>query len=218
MSIFKKVLDQIVVFDETKEPTQPTPPPAAVQPAKDWKPGATQVMTYDATMLDQLNAVIVGRKSAYNTLLESSQKLASLIPDETTRIKAAFATLDGRSFVDISSAIDVHVSDLELQRNRFKQTTEQQVAQRVGSLRQTAAKCATTIEACNRRLAEITQEAERLQQQIAEAKAQGAQAESDANAAEVEIRNVEARFNATVDYAVKDLTFKKQNLSTVLVS
>lgn len=204
-SLFGKALGLFVEVDE------PTAQPAATAPATA-RPGTTSapVNAIDPEMVATLQKIIDSRKTPYTALLEASQKLATVIPDETQRLKAAFVTVSGdRSLNDIVKAIDVHISDLGGQDMRFKQTSEAQVKTKVGAKR---AQVETLVAEGERNKAEI----ERLTARNAEIAAQATNLSSEADTDEREIQQVAARFEAAVSYLVNNLTATKQHLSSVL--
>ena len=171
---------------------------------------AGSVNAIDPDMLASLQKVIDSRKTPYTALLEASQKLAAVIPDETQRLKAAFVTGSGAgSLGDIVKAIDVHISDLGGQSMRFKQTSEAQVSTKVSAKRSQA----TTLTAeADRNKVEI----DRLHARNVEITAQAQAFMTQAEAEEMEIQQVQARFEATVTFLTTNLTTTKQHLSSVL--
>lgn len=83
-----------------------------------------------------LRNAIKARQSAYTALLGAADKLANIIPDANTRLKAAFATVqgEGRGLKEVIGAIDVHVSDLEGQRLQFASALQKQKDAAIGTL------------------------------------------------------------------------------------
>lgn len=113
---------------------QPTAKPVAAVPNTGATPGVVVVPTGNEFVAALRNA-IKARASAFTNLLAAADKLASIIPDPATRLKAAFATVgDGRSPKEIIDAIAVHVSDLEGQKLQFSKALEGQRATALGAL------------------------------------------------------------------------------------
>jgi chromosome segregation ATPase len=203
MSFMKKALGSIIEFDA------PAQQPQTAAPVPITGPSAAPVLgagLYDATMLETLQKVVISRKTPYTALVESAAKLATVIPDETQRLKAAFVTI----------AIDVHCSDLSGQLARFNQSSDVQVQQKAGALRSQAK---TLTDEVARNVAEATQINARLAAlaaRNAEASSQAAVLNQQADTAEAEVKAVTSRFEATVTYAINDLKQKQRQLSTVL--
>jgi len=208
--LFSKALGLFVETDDP--PTQPAAPSLQVK-AK----AIVQGPSIDSEMYATLQKVIENRKTPYTALLEASQRLATVIPDETQRLKAAFVTISGdRSLADITKAIDVHISDIEGQAIRFKQTSETQIKAKAGSKRKAIE--AFTVEAADAtsQIEHARVEIDRLTARTTEISTQVQLLTQEADAAEQEIKDVQARFEASVDALVDHLSATKQHLSSVL--
>lgn len=214
------------MFVELPEETQ-----AAQQPAKTLAPlpGAAPVRptihnvismpNVDPQMLEVLQKRIVSRPTAYTALLDHADAFSDVIPDENMRLQAAgkAVTKDGsRTTASILQAIDVHIADVEGERMRFKQTTDNQIQMKSGKLREQV----VNLEKQNQNNAS---EIERLQAQIAklqENSANNATAINDltiqANQAESDIVATAESFERAVEYVKNDLTNKKSKLASVL--
>lgn len=83
-----------------------------------------------------LRNAIKARQTAFTALLAAADKLAGIIPDPTTRLKAAFATVsgEGRGIREVLQAIDVHIADLESQRLQFTRAMDGQKQSAIGTL------------------------------------------------------------------------------------
>jgi len=204
---FKAALNVFVETDDDKASPAATAPVTA-RPSTTSAPVSVSVV--DPDMVATLQKVIDSRKTPYTALLEASQKLASVIPDETQRLKAAFVTVSGdRSLSDIVKAIDVHVSDLEGQVMRFRQTTAAQISTKVGAKRAQATSFSTEIESNKGEIDRLNARNNDLASQVQTLTAQ-------ADADEQEIGAVETRFEAAVTFLTNNLTATKQHLSSVL--
>jgi outer membrane murein-binding lipoprotein Lpp len=203
---FKAALNVFVETDDDKATPTAATAPVTARPSTTSAP----VSAVDPDMVATLQKVIDSRKTPYTALLEASQKLASVIPDETQRLKAAFVTVSGdRSLGDIVKAIDVHVSDLEGQVMRFRQTTAAQISTKVGAKR---AQVETFTAEAERNKTEI----DRLTARNVEIGTQVQTLTAQADADEQEIGAVETRFEAAVTFLTNNLTATKQHLSSVL--
>lgn len=98
--------------------SQVLPPPSSVAPND-----KVQVMMKtirDATMV---------RNTAFTALIRASEKLSSIITDPVQCLKAAFATSsEGRTVVQITEAISIHLADIDSEEIRFKQFLEKMQA------------------------------------------------------------------------------------------
>lgn len=209
----KKGASLFVQFDEPEAAQTPTTFKTAPRPVGSTSAPST---SYDPAMLSSLSKAIMARKTPYTALLEASQKLEKVIPDETMRIKAAFATLGDRSAPEVIQAIDVHVADLEGERLRFKQASERNVKDKSGTVRAAATAKESQLANNTARIQQLRDEANQLEQVNHNLTVDVSQLVTQADAAEADIRAVEARFNATVDFLKKDLASKKSGLDALL--
>jgi chromosome segregation ATPase len=179
--------------------------------------GVVASSAYDQDMYTSLQKTVMGRKTPYTALLESSEKLRSIIPDDTTRVKAAFVSAaDGRTPADVLKSIDVHISDLEGERARFAKSSDQQIVQRCATPRQLAQEVVAQIDIANQAITDYETRIVNLKTDIENFTSKSQQMLQDAAAAETEIQQVSEKFNKTVEYAKNELAVRKQQLSTIL--
>jgi hypothetical protein len=193
----------------------PTPPTAGASPATTY----VAAPTVNPEMLHLLNKKVLDRKTPYTALLDASTKLEKVIPDADTRVKAAFTMIsaDGaRSISSITQAIDLHVSDLEGERLRFKQSTEAQVTAKVASARAKAAQLTSSADSDRQQIEKLQQQITALQERIASSTAEAQQISNQADADEQSIRSIEQQFNDAVDFAKSELSSRKASLAAVL--
>lgn len=115
-----------------------------------------------------LRQAIKARQTAFTNLLAAADKLASIIPDPATRLKAAFATVgEGRSPREVIDAIAVHIADLEGQKLQFSRAVETQRAAAIGQLQAELDNAKTSSETAQSQIASMTQQIAQLQQLIA---------------------------------------------------
>lgn len=131
--MIKGFFDKYVLADD---PTSPAPAPAA--PANTAPMGAvpSTVVNTNNEFVTALRNAIKARQTAFTALLAAADKLANIIPDPITRLKAAFATVsgEGRGIREVLGAIEVHIADLESQRMQFSRALEGQKQQAIGTL------------------------------------------------------------------------------------
>lgn len=220
--IGKNILGAFVDL-ESSEQAAPAQPAQAVAkpgtpPVKGPAPAAPAYPSVNPEMLEVLQKKISGRVTPYTALLENAETLKDVIPDETMRLNAAYKMVskDGRTVASITSAIDVHLSDLEGERMRFKQMTDKQIKDKSGALRGQAEaaeaavnRAATDIERLEAQIAKLREEIVTNQQRSHELK-------QEADAAEADIINTANAFEATVEYVKQDLQNKKVSLGSLL--
>jgi len=194
------------------------PKPAPTKPVAT-APGGTAparvAVGYDPEMYEALQKMIAKRASAYTDLQEKSNLLVNVIPDKSTRIKAAFATSQ-RSSSDIVKAIDIHLMDLVAEARRFTAKTESEIAAKSGTSRTEATRLKAANETSLKRIEQLRGEIMSLENQISESAAKINELSAEADAAEAEIRAVAARFELTVEHVKSELEGEKASLSALL--
>jgi len=215
-SLLKKLGGFFVELDETA--------PVKVQPkvqAVNVQSGISPISgpSLNEEMLASLQKKITSRSSPYVTLVETAEKLAQVIPDDMTRIKAAFAMVGsggGRTLQSITQAIDVHIADLEGERLRFKDASDKQIVAKSGDLRQQSTALVDKANEAASRIESLKSEIVSLEAFIDQNTAQARDLTTKADASEVEIKSVADQFNQAVDHLKTDLTAKKSSLSSLL--
>jgi chromosome segregation ATPase len=119
-----------LIFETESGPQAPAKPAPAAPTVSGSAPTARPV---DDQFVTALRNAIKARSSAFTALLATADKLSNVIPDSTMRLKAAFATLEGRGLKEILGAIDVHAADLESQRMQFSRQAEDAMKREVGA-------------------------------------------------------------------------------------
>ncbi len=114
-------------------PQTPKPAQTAAAQAAPQNGAPVQAPVVDDQFVLALRNAIKARSSAFTALLITADKLANVIPDSNMRLKAAFATMEGRGLKEILGAIDVHAADLESQRMQFARQAEDAMKREIGS-------------------------------------------------------------------------------------
>jgi chromosome segregation ATPase len=198
---------------ETEGQVNPYPP------TKPLKPVATPVINSpDEQMVESLLKVMMKRKTPYTALLDTSKKMEAAIPDENSRIKAAFAILssDGTTTDNIAQSIDVHLTDLEGEHLRFKSISDQQVQQqsksikdRINNLTQENTSAIAQIEELRLRIATLEKKEQENNSEIITLTNQ-------ANELDLKITSTYNSFKNALDYIKNDLNNKKLTLGRIL--
>lgn len=221
-SLGKKFLGLFIDTESTPDPTPTAPqrpqgPPAVA--SGNIRPPVSAGSSIDQEMLAALQKKITARSSPYVTLMEAAQRLATVIPDEPTRLRAAFAMVAGdgnRSVPSITQAIDVHIADLEGERIRFKNASEEQTSSKSTALRNQAASLLAQSAANTSQIERLQEEIKKLQDTLVKNAALTTDLNTQAEAAEASIKAVAMAFDRTVDFVKNDLTAKKLSLSSLL--
>jgi hypothetical protein len=220
-SFLKSVLGSFVELDEAPSAVQPQQAKAPQQPAMPiGQPAQGIHPIINRDMYDSLIKTVLARKTPYTALIEASQRLEAVIPDEGTRIKSAYVmvTTDGqRSMSTITQAIDVHIRDIDGELMRFKATTEQANASKVGALRANADGVSARVQASRQRIEAMTKEIETLTLKINEDVVEEQRLRAEADAAEREVENIAIQFQDAAQTVRDELIARKTSLSTLII-
>jgi len=211
----KKLLGFFVETEETNE--APTAKPAI--PVSAVVPTAKAASSVDQEMLASLQKKIHARSSPYITLIEAAQRMSGVIPDESTRIKAAYTMVsaDGtRSLSSIMQAIDVHIADLEGERLRFRNASDEQTSRKSAAMRDQARNLEEQNAENAAQIQRLQADVAKLQTAIATNAAQSRELKQEADSADGEIKRVSIAFDVAVDFLKRDLAAKKNSLTTIL--
>lgn len=123
-----------------------------------------------------IKKAVFGRNTALTQLMASADKMASIIPDAGTRLKAAFATMaDGRTVKQVIDAVEVHLADVDGQEMQFKNALDAKTQSQCGTLDGQASTLANQIqqsqaeiETAQQRISALTASIGQLSQQHAE--------------------------------------------------
>ena len=169
----------------------------------------------DPALMQHLQGVINKRRTPYTSLLEQSEKLRSIIPDDITRLKAS-AVSTGNDKASILQAIDIHINDLDQEAGNFKRFTDSEAASKIGGLQADAASRERTAADQDARIQALTQEIQQLQQSAAENRAQAAQATVNAQAEQAELDRKAATFGLALETVKNNLAAQKSALAATL--
>lgn len=219
---FKKALGAFVEFEDgsqsqTQTQTQ-APQPVVTVPIQ--TQSQSQAPSVNQEMVDSLMKIVANRKTAYTALVEASERMKSVIPDEGTRLKAAYTMVSAenqRTLDSIIQAIDVHLTDLDGELRRFSASLDDQMQKKVGGPR---LRIQAIAENKTANLAEI----DRLRKQIDEIVRQNEVNDSEAQriaqetaTIESEINSVGEKFKLSLQYVRQYLIDKKTQFSSTLV-
>jgi chromosome segregation ATPase len=117
------------VWDDGKPAEVVTPAASSSTPIGQTAQPAAQFVPMPQANDEYVKALRVAmrqRSTAFTALLQAAEKLSAVIPDPTTRLKAAFTMVagEGRGVREVMAAIDVHTADLDAQRLQFTNALE----------------------------------------------------------------------------------------------
>jgi chromosome segregation ATPase len=198
------------IFEDSVPANQPATVPAntPVLPAGSV---ATSVPTAQSEMIATIRNTTLARKTAYTALLEAADKMISIIPDVNTRLKAAYAMVGGeqRTVNTIIQALDVHISDVDGEKGRFAQFTQQQYANEVESVRTQAANLTADTQRIQQQIAELNQQVATNTNRVAELNQQ-------ADTRQRELDSAVSQFNASAQVVRSEFEQQRSSLATIL--
>lgn len=212
---FGDFLNKYVLADG--QPSQP----AAAKPAQG-VPGAAQMvspsMTANNEFVTALRNAIKGRATAFTALLQAADKLAGIIPDPNTRLKAAFATVqgEGRGLKEVVGAIEVHMSDLEGQRAQFTAAMEKQKSQALGTLQGELQGLQPANENAQRQIASMSEQIQQLQALIGKNSARAGELQGQINAEGARFSTSQQEFETALTIVKSELEGQKTAVLSTL--
>lgn len=168
-------------------------------------------------MVASIRQGTMARKTPYTALLEAADKLANVIPDSTTRLKAAYAMIgDNRSVASISNAIDLHVQDVQGEKMRFAQQATAKRAATVDPLKKQVSDLSTQNQNISTEISNINQRIQQLQETQRTNEVQISTLTGQAQQKETEIAAVEAQFDAAATQVCSDLEQQRAAITSTL--
>lgn len=163
--MIKGFFDKYVLADDA---TSPAPAPAAPANTAPMGQAPSTVVNSNNEFVTALRNAIKARQTAFTSLLAAADKLAGIIPDPITRLRAAFATVsgEGRGIREVLGAIEVHIADLESQRMQFTRALEGQKQQAIGTLQHELDSLKPANESALQQIQSMTEQIGQLQQLV----------------------------------------------------
>lgn len=188
MSLLRRALGAIVELPNsdappkvlTSGPTGPAPlTPAAITPP-----------SLDATLQAMLMKAALQRKTVFSGMLDAAEALRNVPGMTDTQRMQAAAAMGNATGESVKQAVQSHISDLGVERNKFQRE--------IDSARQTRVVQATqAADAHDASLSELQRQIDALQAQIASSTEAARQLRESANAAELELAQTVSSFDAT---------------------
>lgn len=205
--VWNTIKNSIFVDEAAAGAAKPAVAAPAAQPVQTAGAPASAAVSQDNQFLEVLRKVIKSRSTAFTALLEAADRLNNIIPDPTTRLKAAYATVvtEGRGLKEMLGAIDAHFSDLEGNKLAFTRSLETQKAAALNTLNAEKSALENSIKTSSDQIASMQQQIQQLQQVIATNTARSIEIAT-------QIQTEDARFAATAQQFDTALLIVRQEL------
>lgn len=160
--------------------------------------------------VEAIKKAVFGKQTALTALVAAADSLIEIIPDPTTRFKAAFKTSgNGRTVQQIAAAADIHLADVEGEEMRFKAAVDAKLGTEIAHLDSTATSAAQQVTNLQRQLEETQLRITQLMQQHAEAAALSSQKK-------IELQTTSDQFKAAAQTVRNEIQALRQAVVTSL--
>lgn len=172
----------------------------------------------DPDMVSSIRKATLARKTPYTALLEAAEKLVNVIPDQATRLKAAFAMVgtESRSVAQIGKSLDMHVQDAEGEKLRFFQATAAKRESQVGDLKRKIVSLQTTNTNLQAEIASLQERMAKLTGDVSRNTVDISAASTEADAKESDIVKVEKQFEGAVQFVKDELEQQRRLILSTL--
>ena len=163
-------------------------------------------------MLEKLRGVAFGRATPFKTLQEAMDKMASVIPDETMRAQAAYASIsnDARTPTQILQSLDIHLQDLAGEQTRFASLTEVKRRNDLVAIDTTITKASTAMSTLGAEIEALQRQAQEKQNQIMQLSTELHNAEMEKSTIDIRNSQVAAEFDQAYNTVKAELETKRQ--------
>lgn len=165
-----------------------------------------------------LREAIRSRHSAYNSLLAAADKLKAILPDPTTRFRAAYATIagEGRNPQSIVESIRIHQNDLQAQRGAFEQQAKDSMQKAIGAKRAELNNIDPSVSTLQQQIDALQQQISQLQGSIHSKNERRVVLQSEIAQDEAKFHAATERFNAALATVSGELEAESQIIQTAL--
>lgn len=208
-----QALKGMIFEDEAGAPSKTATP----QPVKQGAPvGTVSAAPVDDQFVTALRGAIKSRSSAFTALLATADKLANVIPDANMRLKAAFATLEGRGLKEILGAIDVHAADLESQRMQFTRQAEDASKAAIGAKQVELDSIDPSIQVAQSQIEALTRQIGTLTDSIAQKSARKAELTTEIASETARFTSAKQQFDTALTIVKSELEGQKAVIQSAL--
>lgn len=215
--MWNKIKDAI--FEE--DPSAPAPQSDTARQPVNTAGMAAAAASYTPGVNTEFIAVIkkavFAKQTALTSLVQAAESLAEIIPDQTTRFKAAFKTAgSGRTVQQIAAAADIHLADVEGEELRFKAAVDAKLGGEINLLESTARGAGEGILLQQNLLEELQRKMAEAQAAIGSLTQQQAEATAKAAAKRAELTLTSDQFKAAAQVVRNEITTLRQTVLTTL--
>jgi chromosome segregation ATPase len=213
-----KTLKNLVVEDDSSgQSAAPKTTTTAATPLGHAAPASTAVAA-DNKFVQALRGAIKNRATAFTSLLAAADKLVTIIPDPTTRLKAAFATVagEGRGVKEVLGALEIHASDLEGQRLQFQRAAEEAKNIAVGGLQRELDTIQPSVAGAQSQITSMQTQIQSLNELIAQKSARGAELTAQISTENQRLTTSQQEFETALTIVKSELDGQKAIILTAL--
>jgi predicted nucleic acid-binding Zn-ribbon protein len=207
-------LKSFVVEDDAPKTVAPDPLAAAARPLGT----STAAPAQNNEFVTALRAAIKARPTAFTALLQSSDKLASVIPDPSMRLKAAYEMVrgDGRGINELLQAIEIHAQDLAQQQRQFDAASERKKTEVLATTQAELTNLGTGIDSARTQIAALTSQLQSLNQLISDNTVRQGELSQKIAAEEQHFVFAKQQFAAALSLVTSELSGQKAIISSTL--
>jgi prefoldin subunit 5 len=204
------------LFEE--DPNAPKPAPVAAKPAAVVTGAAPTVgqpivfaPTVNQAFVDAIRKAVFSKQTALTSLVQVADTMAAIIPDQTTRYRAAFAAAGGgRTVQQVAAAADIHLSDIAGEESRFTAAATAKLGGEMRNMQQVEASLGQGIESATRDIAAARKRIEDLETQVRDATNRLAETQAAIASKKAELEQASSEFKAAADAVRTEITTLRQ--------
>jgi chromosome segregation ATPase len=207
--------------EATPEASKVSAPVQGVQPTAGGAMNAQPVpVVSDNSFIEALRKAVKTRPTAFTSLLAAADKLANIIPDPNTRLKAAYATVsgEGRGLKEVVGAIEVHIADLEGQKLQFMSALEAQRTAALGTLESEMNSIGPANQSAAQQIQSMTQQIQQLQELIARNTNREAELKGKITAEQARFTVSQQQFESALVLVKTELESQRSAITSTLTS
>lgn len=215
-----------MLYDEDPNAVKSAAPTAAVglgsltQPSQPGTPMTSMPMAagVNPDMVAMIKKVTFGRNTAFTQLLQASEALADVIPDQVMRLKAAHKTAGaGRTGKQIADAVDVHLQDVDGEEMRFAAAVKQKADTEIAGVESQATLATQQIQNAQLEIQQAQQRIADLTANIGQYSQTAATAQATVAAKRAELDQATAQFKIAANSVRNELNASKSAILSTLV-
>jgi len=168
-------------------------------------------------MVDAIRKETFSRNTAMTQLITASDSLIEIIPDASTRMRAAQKMAgNGRQPKDFGDAVQIHLTDVDGIEMRFNKAIDDKVKAEVGGLTSRADATEKHIEQMSNEIKAMTERITRMQQDIGTETTNLNTIRAEASSKEAGLRQTHVEFKAAAEAVRQELNGHKATILSTL--